>query len=120
MNMLLVIAGAALGAPARYLLDRTIQSRHESRFPWGTLLVNISGCFLLGALTGADLAASWMLVAGTGFCGAFTTYSTFSYESVRLAQERAYRHSILNAVASVVLGLAAAVAGYALTHACFG
>ncbi|MEU0540394.1 fluoride efflux transporter CrcB [Nocardia sp. NPDC005978] len=120
MDALLVILGAALGAPSRYLLDRAIQSRHESRFPWGTAIVNISGCLLLGALTGAGLAQSWMLLAGTGFCGAFTTYSTFSYETIRLTEQRAYRPAAIYAIGSVVAGLIAAVAGYAVTHALWG
>lgn len=119
MDALLVILGAALGAPSRYLLDRAIQSRRGGRFPLGTLVVNVSGCLLLGALTGAGLAQSWMLLAGTGFCGAFTTYSTFSYEAVRLTEQRAHRSAVLYVTVSVVAGLLAAVAGYALTAALF-
>ncbi|MEU7141330.1 fluoride efflux transporter CrcB [Nocardia sp. NPDC046473] len=120
MNALLVIAGAAIGAPARYLLDRSIQVRHDSRFPWGTLIVNACGCLILGALTGAGLSAPWMLLAGTGFCGAFTTYSTFTYETVRLAEQGAYRHAILNAVVGVAVGVAAAVLGYSIARAFHG
>ncbi|MFI6996598.1 fluoride efflux transporter CrcB [Nocardia sp. NPDC050175] len=120
MNALLVIAGAALGAPSRYLLDRSVQLRHDSRFPWGTLVVNAFGCLVLGGLTGAGLSAPWMLLAGTGFCGAFTTYSTFSYETFRLAEQGAYRHAILNAVVGVATGLAAAVLGYSIAHALHG
>lgn len=120
MNALLVVAGAVLGAPLRYLLDRTVQSRHDSHFPWGTLAVNITGCLILGAVTGAGLSAPWMLLAGTGFCGAFTTYSTFSYETVRLAQHRAYRHALLNAAVSIAAGLAAAVIGYTIAHTLHG
>ncbi|MEU8897236.1 fluoride efflux transporter CrcB [Nocardia sp. NPDC048505] len=116
MNLLLVIAGAALGAPARYLLDRAVQARHPGEFPWGTGVVNVSGCLLLGALTGADVAQAWMLLAGTGFCGAFTTYSTFSYETVRLAERRAYRSAVLYATGSVAVGALAAVAGYQLAR----
>ncbi|MFD6160104.1 fluoride efflux transporter CrcB [Nocardia sp. NPDC060256] len=116
MNTLLVIAGAAVGAPSRYLLDRSIQVRHDSRFPWGTLVVNVFGCLVLGGLTGAGLSAPWMLLTGTGFCGAFTTYSTFSYETFRLAEQGAYRDAILNAVVSVAAGLIAAVIGYSAAH----
>ncbi|WP_327151798.1 fluoride efflux transporter CrcB [Nocardia sp. NBC_01329] len=120
MNVLLVIAGAAVGAPLRYLLDRAVQARHTSRFPWGTFVVNVSGCLVLGALTGAGLSAVWTILAGTGFCGAFTTYSTFSYETVRLTEQHAYRHAIGYAAASIAAGLVAAILGYAATHALFG
>ncbi|MFE9581328.1 fluoride efflux transporter CrcB [Nocardia sp. NPDC006044] len=120
MNALLVIAGAVLGAPLRYLLDRAVQSRHDSHFPWGTLAVNITGCLILGAITGAGLSAPWMLLAGTGFCGAFTTYSTFTYETVRLAQHRAYRQATLNATISITAGLTAAAIGYSLAHTLHG
>ncbi|WP_174189759.1 fluoride efflux transporter CrcB [Nocardia barduliensis] len=120
MNTVLVIAGAAVGAPVRYLLDRAVQARHTSRMPWGTMVVNISGCLLLGGLTGAGLAQSWMLLAGTGFCGAFTTYSTFSYETVRLSEQRAYRQALGNAALSVAVGLLAAVVGYTLIQAAVG
>ncbi|MGW1737730.1 fluoride efflux transporter CrcB [Nocardia sp. NPDC001965] len=120
MNILLVIAGAAVGAPLRYLLDRAVQARHTGRFPWGTLVVNVSGCLVLGVVTGAGLSAAWTLLAGTGFCGAFTTYSTFSYETVRLTEQRAFRYAIGYAAASIALGLVAATAGYAAAHALSG
>ncbi|WP_433664220.1 fluoride efflux transporter CrcB [Nocardia sp. CA-128927] len=120
MNALLVIVGAALGAPSRYLLDRAVQVRHDSRFPWGTLAVNVVGCLVLGGLTGAGLSAPWMLLAGTGFCGAFTTYSTFSYETVRLAEQGSYRYAILNVVVGIGGGLAAAVIGYSVAHGLHG
>ncbi|GGL46614.1 fluoride efflux transporter CrcB [Nocardia jinanensis] len=120
MNVLLVIAGAAVGAPLRYVLDRAVQARHDGRFPWGTFVVNISGCLVLGCLTGAGLPAAWTVLAGTGFCGAFTTYSTFSYETVRLTEQRAYRYAIGYTVASVAAGLVASTLGYAAAHALLG
>jgi CrcB protein len=114
MTWALVALGAAVGAPARYLTDRLVQSRHDSVFPWGTLTVNVVGCLVLGALTGAADRISPGLAAalGTGFCGALTTYSTFSYETLRLVETRARLYALLNVVASLVGGLGAAALGW--------
>ncbi|MFX0579372.1 fluoride efflux transporter CrcB [Nocardia nepalensis] len=119
MTALFVILGAAVGAPLRYLTDRAVQTRHDSLFPWGTFTVNIIGCLLLGALTGAGTALPTPLFAllGTGLCGALTTYSTFSYETIRLTEQRAYLYAALNVTASVLTGLAATLFGYTTTHA---
>jgi CrcB protein len=112
LTVLLVVVGAATGAPLRYLVDRFIQARHDSLFPWGTLTVNLVGCFVLGALAGAAGLPGWVLtLCGTGFCGALTTYSTFGYETVRLVQERARLIALANVVVSLALGLAAAYLG---------
>ncbi|MET9550089.1 fluoride efflux transporter CrcB [Streptomyces sp. NPDC006627] len=121
MNWLLVIAGAAVGAPLRYLTDRAVQKRHDTVFPWGTLTVNVVGCLVLGLLTGAmtygAASDSVQLLVGTGFCGALTTYSTFSYETMRLAETGAKVFAAANVVASVVAGLGAAFIGVALAQA---
>lgn len=121
MNWLLVIVGAAVGAPLRYLTDRAVQSRHDTVFPWGTFTVNLAGCLILGLLTGAVVAGAAsspvQLLVGTGFCGALTTYSTFSYETLRLAEDGARLYAAANAVASVVIGLGAAFAGVTLADA---
>ncbi|MFJ8815182.1 fluoride efflux transporter CrcB [Amycolatopsis thermoflava] len=117
MTVLLVALGAALGAPLRYLTDRAIQSRHDSLFPWGTFTVNITGSAILGFLTGLPADATVTALAGTGFCGALTTYSTFSYETLRLAQNGARLYALANVAASVVAGLGAAYGGLALAHA---
>ncbi|MES9505743.1 fluoride efflux transporter CrcB [Streptomyces sp. NPDC000609] len=120
MNWLLVIVGAAVGAPLRYLTDRAVQSRHDSVFPWGTFTVNVSGSLVLGLLTGAVAAGAassrLQLLIGTGLCGALTTYSTFSYETVRLAEDGSGSYAVANVVGSVAAGLVAAFAGVALAR----
>jgi CrcB protein len=120
MTVLLVAIGAAIGAPLRYLTDRLVQSRHDSVFPWGTLIVNVVGSLVLGVVVGLPANNAVLALAGTGFCGALTTYSTFSYETLRLTQEGARLYALANIVMSVVAGLVAAYAGVALAHAIIG
>jgi CrcB protein len=124
VNWLLVVAGAMAGAPLRYLTDRAVRSRHDSLFPWGTFVVNVVGCLVLGVLTGATLAGAagsrLQLLLGTGLCGALTTYSTFSYETLRLAGTGARLLAVVNVTASVAAGLGAAFAGVALAGALWG
>ncbi|MEW1846000.1 fluoride efflux transporter CrcB [Nonomuraea angiospora] len=117
MTVLLIVLGAALGAPLRYLADRFVQARHDTVFPWGTLTVNVAGSALLGFLIALPSGGGAMALAGTGFCGALTTYSTFGYETVRLMEEGARFHAVANAAASVVAGLGAAYCGAALAQA---
>ncbi|TQL18754.1 fluoride efflux transporter CrcB [Streptomyces sp. SLBN-134] len=124
MNWLYVVLGAMVGAPLRYLTDRAVQSRHDSVFPWGTFTVNVTGSLVLGLLTGAAAAGAagspLQLLLGTGLCGALTTYSTFSYETLRLAGAGARAYAALNVAASVAAGLGAAFAGAALAGAVWG
>lgn len=121
MNWLLVVGGGMVGAPLRYLTDRTVQSRHDSVFPWGTFTVNLVGCLVLGLLTGAAIAGAadshLRLLLGTGLCGALTTYSTFSYETLRLTETGARLYALFNVAGSVAAGLGAAFAGVALAQA---
>jgi len=120
VNWLLVVAGAAVGAPLRYLTDRWVQARLGPALPWGTFTVNVAGCLVLGALTGAAGAGAaspqLQLLLGTGLCGALTTYSTFGYETLRLAERGARLPAAANAVGSVAAGVAAAFAGAALAR----
>ncbi|HEV8166979.1 MAG TPA: fluoride efflux transporter CrcB, partial [Actinomycetota bacterium] len=111
--------GAAIGAPARYLIDRAVQARHDSIFPWGTFAANATGSFILGLLAAASLATSDPVMAflGTGLCGALTTYSTFGYETVRLLRDRARLMALLNVGASIIAGLGAAYIGVAVAQA---
>ncbi|WP_458247796.1 fluoride efflux transporter CrcB [Streptomyces sp. MAI_2237] len=124
MNWLLVVAGAMVGAPLRYLTDRAVQSRHDSVFPWGTFAVNVAGCLVLGLLTGAvaegAAGSQAQLLLGTGLCGALTTYSTFSYETLRLTETGAGLYAAANVVGSVTAGLGAAFAGVWLAQALWG
>ncbi|GGO61177.1 fluoride efflux transporter CrcB [Nonomuraea cavernae] len=118
MTVLLVFLGGAIGAPARYLIDRYVQSRRRGVFPWGTLTVNVLGSlvlgFLLGMGAGAGLPAQVLLLVGTGVCGALTTFSTFGFETLRLLEEGAVTEAVLNAAGSLVLGVLAAFGGYLL------
>jgi CrcB protein len=117
MTLLLIVLGAAVGAPARYLTDRAVSARHDTVFPWGTFIVNITGSALLGFLAALPGHGAAGVITGTAFCGAFTTYSTFSYETFRLAGDRAYLFAALNAAASVIAALGAAYFGMAIAQA---
>ncbi|SEH01966.1 CrcB protein [Nonomuraea solani] len=116
MTLLLIVAGAAVGAPLRYLADRAVQARYDTVFPWGTLLVNVLGSLLLGFLAAVPAGDGVMALAGVGFCGALTTYSTFGYETVRLLEEGARFHVVANVAISVLAGLGAAYCGLALAQ----
>ncbi|PPA59198.1 fluoride efflux transporter FluC [Micromonospora chalcea] len=120
MTVLLIALGAALGAPLRYLTDRAVQARHGSPFPWGTLTVNVAGSLLLGGLLAAPVDPAVTALVGTGFCGALTTWSTLSYETLRLARAGKRRLAYANAALSVAAGLGAAFLGYALVTALTG
>lgn len=121
MTVLLVALGAAIGAPLRYFTDRAVQSRHDSVFPWGTLSVNVVGSLLFGALVGGaeagGLPTAVVTAVGVGFCGALTTYSSFGYETVRLAEDGSVFYGCLNALLSLSAGLAAAFMGYGVVLA---
>lgn len=116
MTMLMIAVGAAFGAPARYFTDRALQARHETVFPWGTLTVNLMASLLLGFLTGAgaSINADVSVLLGTGFCGALSTYSTFSYETLRLVQDGARFYALANVLVSLVAGIGAAALGWSL------
>lgn len=108
---LLVVLGAAVGAPVRYLTDRFVRSRQRGVFPWGTFAVNAAGSFLLGYVTAHALPEAVAVLVGTGFCGALTTYSTFGFEAVVLIGQRRYGTAAAYVIGSVTTGLAAATAG---------
>lgn len=119
-TLLLVAAASAVGAPARFLLDQAIATRIGVVFPWGTWVVNVSGAFALGLLTGLaqhhGVPKQVVAAVGTGLLGAYTTFSTFTYETVRLLQERAYLAAAANVVATMAVGCLAGGLGLALGH----
>jgi len=114
------VAAGGGGAVARFLLDRAVVDRTRGVFPWGTLVINLTGSLLLGLITGLalhhGLSKSAKIVLGTGFCGAYTTFSTFSFETVRLIEEGALTEAFRNVAATTVACGAAAALGLALTR----
>jgi len=111
---LLALAGG-FGAIARFTLDGLIRGRLKAVLPLGTMIINVSGSLLLGFVTGLVLfhavPSAWQLVLGTGFLGGYTTFSTASFETARLIQERQLLAALVNGLGMLVLALAAAAAG---------
>ena len=118
MTTALVWTGVALlgglGAVCRFMLDRAVSRRHSLGFPLGTLVVNLSGALLLGFFGGLVLDPHAALLAGTGFVGSYTTFSTWMLETQRLSEERQVWPAVANIAVSVILGVAAAAAGQAI------
>lgn len=119
MTVVWVALAGAAGAIARYLVDRGVQRSRDGHWPWGTLVVNVSGCFVLGLVWGwvdrHQGDATLRTVAGTGLCGAYTTFSTFGVEAVRLLGAERYAAAARYVAASLLAGAVAAAAGLALT-----
>jgi CrcB protein len=115
---LAVALAGAIGAPVRYLVDGWVSAHRGGPFPAGTLTVNVAGSAILGALAGITMAHHVgplpRALVGTGFCGALTTFSTFTYETLQLAAEGAWVEAARNVAANVVLCLAVAGAAMAL------
>lgn len=111
---------AALGAAARYTLDGAVQRRWRSVFPWGTFLINVSGSFALGIVTGLasqhGLGQRWQMVLGAGLLGGYTTWSTFTWETIALADDRRLGLALQYLGGSLLFGFSAAAAGLALAH----
>jgi fluoride exporter len=113
-----VALGGAIGSVARYLIGLTVQSRSGLDFPVGTLLVNVTGCLLLGFLAGyvlqtAVISPEIRALLTTGLCGGYTTFSTFCYETVTLIQDADWRRATLYVVLSVLGSLGATIIGFA-------
>ncbi len=119
MNAIGVLIGGGFGALARYLVEGVVAERQRSPFPLSTLIVNVSGSAALGAVVGA-ITHGWLsttagLWIGTGFIGAFTTFSTFTYETVRLVDDGAWRYAVWNVALSGPLSFAAAYLMFVVT-----
>ena len=117
MNVLVwtgvVLIGGA-GSVLRFLVDGMVSARTGRAFPFGTMVVNISGAVVLGLLTGLALSGDAALLAGTAAVGSYTTFSTWMLESQRLTEERQVRSAAVNIVVSLILGVAAAALGQAV------
>jgi CrcB protein len=121
-SIILVGLGGFIGSVARYLVAVLLAGYTASVFPFATLIVNLVGCFLIGLLfalsdRGNLLSTEWRIFLTTGFCGGFTTFSTFSYESLRLIQDGEYLYFGAYVLASVLIGLAATFLGIILVRA---
>jgi CrcB protein len=120
MFLLGLLLAGGIGACSRYLIDGMVLDRTGGEFPSGTLVVNVTGSLLLGFLTGLVLyhafPATPKTELGTGFCGGYTTFSTFAYETIRLAEERQRSAVVVVVVASLVLPALAAALGLALAY----
>ena len=118
-SILLVALGGSAGSVLRYLSQKFIGNLYVHPFPWGTLVVNISGCFLIGILWGvvsknSSMSEELRLLLMTGFCGGFTTFSAFTLESITLIKEQRLLLFFLYIVISVAIGLLATFAGMKL------
>jgi CrcB protein len=112
VTVLMVLLGGAIGAPARYLTDLTVQRLHGTVFPWGTWTVNVVGSLVFGVVAGSS-APAWLLnLVGTGLCGALTTFSTFGFETVRLVEDGDWPQAAWNVAGSLVAAIAAVTVGW--------
>ena len=116
-----VAIGAAIGGLARYHLASSIQHRFGTTFPWGTLVVNLTGSLLLGfiiryAIATPSVSVEVRALLTTGFCGGYTTFSTFSYETAALLEDGQYERAGAYALGSVLLSLAATFGGFILAR----
>lgn len=116
-----IAIGAAVGGVSRYYLASAVQQRVGASFPWGTLLVNVTGSLLLGfliryALATPAVSVEMRALLTTGFCGGYTTFSTFSFETAALLEEGQYERAGAYVVGSVALSLVATFCGFILAR----
>ena len=120
-NLLLIGLGGGLGSMARYLCQKWFMDHYSHSYPWGTFIVNITGCFLIGLLWGITFKSfagneSWKLFLMTGICGGYTTFSAFSLEGIGLIKEQKPGLFLLYIGGSVVIGLLATYAGMKISR----
>ncbi|GAC47454.1 fluoride efflux transporter CrcB [Gordonia aichiensis] len=120
MTVIAILIAGAVGAVARFVVDGAIKQRRTTAFPWATFAINVTGSLLLGILAGLVIyhaaPTDLQTIIGTGFCGGYTTFSTASVETVRLAQRSSRLLSLCNAVGSVVAATAACAVGLVLAY----
>jgi fluoride exporter len=119
-NLVMVAIGGSAGSILRYLCQRWVYQFYPHTFPWGTFLVNIAGCFLIGVFYSFSektdlLTPEWRLLLTTGFCGGFTTFSAFAFENLTLLRSGDITYFVLYILASVILGTAAVFGGITIT-----
>lgn len=117
LTLLLVCLAGGVGAALRFVVDGTIRARVRSTYPVATTIINVTGSLLLGLLTGIALAHGvpqrWHLVVGTGLLGGYTTFSTATFETIRLIEDRRHVAALMNGIGMLVLAVTAAAAGMA-------
>jgi CrcB protein len=118
-NFLLIGIGGGIGSIARYLCQKWFNENYPHPFPWGTFTVNLAGCFLIGIIYAASekaavLSPQTRLFLITGFCGGFTTFSTFAFENMNLLRSGDGVYFLIYTITSVVLGIAAVFSGIAI------
>ena len=120
-TLFLVGTGGFLGSISRFLASRFMQNNFPASFPFGTFFVNITGCFLIGLIYGLSerssvITSGWKMFLAVGFCGGFTTFSTFANENLALLRDGDFLHFFLYTGLSVFLGIAATFIGVIITR----
>ncbi len=118
-TLLLVGIGGAVGSIARYCVSMLLNTKIQSELPLGTLAVNVIGCLIIGLLFGFASRHQWtnsdlILLAGTGFCGGFTTFSSFAMENISLVQKQQFPNAIIYSFISLILGISLCKLGFLL------
>ena len=114
MRAIYVAFGAGIGAPARYLIDQWIKKLHSHWLPLETLLINVAGSFVLGLVINSG--NNWRLIVGTGFAGAFTTWSTLAVEAHSFVHTKSHSKAFIYLLLTLILGVGAAALGIKISN----